>query len=328
MKAVLFYVFALMVLPSLAFAEDMVVQAREVDDPKAVFATVETVDMVAAPARIEGTIASLSVKEGDAVEAGQEIALIGDEKLALQLKSLDAQILALRAQSGKAGADLKRAKELIDSSSISKSEMDRVIATATSSANELKARQAQRAVIEQQMEDGRIRAPSVGRVLQVPVTVGTVVMPGQAVAMIAAESYLLRLRVPERHARLIKIGDKVRIDGSEMGQDSVTEGEISLIYPGIENGQVTADVTVDGLDGFYVGKRLRVWVPTTKRSAILVPDKFVTTRSGIDYVHLKSSDGQVYEVPVQRGQSSEGQQGGGDIEIISGVRDGDVLMAP
>ncbi|HNQ92461.1 MAG TPA: efflux RND transporter periplasmic adaptor subunit [Alphaproteobacteria bacterium] len=326
MKVVLFSVLALVAAPSLVWAEDLTVKFREVDDPKAVYATVETVDTVAAPARIEGTIATLSVKEGDAVEAGQEIALIGDEKLALQLKSLEAQILAQKAQSSRAYADLKRAKELISSSSISKSEMDRVQATATSAANGLKALEAQRGVIEQQMADGIVRAPSIGRVLQVPVTVGTVVMPGQAVAMVAVESYLLRLRVPERHASLLKIGGKVRVDGSEMGAESVTDAEISLIYPGIENGMVTVDATAPGIGTFYVGKRLRVWVPTTKRSAILVPEKFVTTRSGIDYVHLKSADG-VYEVPVQRGQTDAAGQTG-EIEILSGVRDGDVLMAP
>jgi hypothetical protein len=47
-------------------------------------------------------------------------------------------------------------------------------------------------------------------VLRVPVTIGTVVMPGESIATIAANAYLLRIEVPERHARFIRIGDPVK----------------------------------------------------------------------------------------------------------------------
>ena len=72
-------------------AETLTVTPRQVADEKAVFATVESISVVPARGRIGGTIAQLSVREGDPVKRGQPIALIGDEKLALQLKSLDAR---------------------------------------------------------------------------------------------------------------------------------------------------------------------------------------------------------------------------------------------
>ena len=49
------------------------------------------------------------------------------------------------------------------------------------------------------------------------VAVGSVVLPGDPVATIAQQDFKLRLRVPERHARFLKAGDKVRIDGAEFG---------------------------------------------------------------------------------------------------------------
>ena len=70
------------------------------------FATVESRRVVPARARIGGTIAALAVKEGDHVEHGQVIATVGDEKLALQMKSLDAQIAGLEAQLAQAQTDL------------------------------------------------------------------------------------------------------------------------------------------------------------------------------------------------------------------------------
>ncbi|HET8997156.1 MAG TPA: biotin/lipoyl-binding protein, partial [Acetobacteraceae bacterium] len=66
-------------------------------DEKAVFATVESPNVVPARARIGGTVASLSVRQGDAVKQGQVIAVVGDEKLILQINSLDAQIAGLQS---------------------------------------------------------------------------------------------------------------------------------------------------------------------------------------------------------------------------------------
>jgi len=81
-----------------ARAESLTVAAQTVADEKAVFATVESVSVVPARGRIGGTVVQLDVREGDHVTRGQAIATIGDEKLVLQLRSLDAQIQALQAQ--------------------------------------------------------------------------------------------------------------------------------------------------------------------------------------------------------------------------------------
>ena len=92
--------------------ETFTVAPKTVADEKAVFATVESANVVPARARIGGTVVELAVKEGDAVKQGQVVATIGDEKLALQMKSLDAQIAGLEAQLAQAQTDLTRAEDL------------------------------------------------------------------------------------------------------------------------------------------------------------------------------------------------------------------------
>ena len=82
----------------LAAAETFTVASRSVADEKAVFATVESISVVPARGRIGGIVVQLNVREGDPVTSGQAIAAIGDEKLALQMKALDAQIDALEEQ--------------------------------------------------------------------------------------------------------------------------------------------------------------------------------------------------------------------------------------
>ena len=62
-----------------------VCRAQRVDaGPKGDHRTVEPVHELAARARIGGTVASLSVTEGDQVEAGSTLAVVADPKLVLQ----------------------------------------------------------------------------------------------------------------------------------------------------------------------------------------------------------------------------------------------------
>ena len=81
-----------------ADAGEFVVQPVTVPDLKAVFGQVQSRDTVPARARIGGTLLSRAVEEGSAVKAGDVIAVVGDEKLALQLQATDARIKALQAQ--------------------------------------------------------------------------------------------------------------------------------------------------------------------------------------------------------------------------------------
>lgn len=311
----------LMTASPAAFAAELAVHPQTVLDPKPVFATVESVDTTAARARIGGTIVTLSVDEGDTVTRGQVIATVGDDKLALQLNALDAQIAALTAQQAKAHEDYRRAQELFRNGTVARARLDEAKAAADVADNQLKARQADRSVINQQMTEGQVLAPAPGRVLQVPVTKGAVIMPGETVAMIAADSYILRLQLPERHAQFLKVGDPIQLTDSA----TPVPGQIRQVYPEIQNGRVMADADVPDLSGYFVGQRVRVLISTDQRSTFVIPSAYITTRSGIDYVSLKKPDGAL-DVPVQRGQLHPLPNMADGIEILSGLQDGDILL--
>jgi len=312
-----------------AFAQDtFVVRPEKVADEKAVFATVESVRTVPARTRIGGTLVELTVREGDAVKEGQVLANVSDEKLALQISSLDAQIQALEAQLAQAKIDLDRAKELVVRGTIPKTRLDETQTAFNVATNNLKARKAQRSVLQEQVAQGQVLAPTAGRVLTVPVTVGTVVLAGEPVATIAVQNFVLRLRVPERHARFLKAGDTVRIDGEELGQDGAKFGTIRLVYPQIEDGRVVADADVKGLGDYFVGERIRVWVSAGDRESIIVPGSFIITRFGVDYARVRKNDKTVIDVPVQRGRELPRPDMPDALEILSGLKPGDVLVRP
>ena len=271
-------------------------------DDKAVFATVESLEVVPARVRTGGTIASLSVKQGDRVEADQVVATVGDPKLILQQSSLDAQIEALKAQLAQAQSDLARAESLFKSGATTKANLDQLTTAANVAANNLKARTDERAVVAQQLAEGNVLAPTAGRVLTVPVTVGSVVLNGEAVATIAEQDFVLRLRVPERHARFLKAGDPIRLDGEDLAQGAASFGTITLVYPLIQDGRVVADARVSGLGDYFVGERVRVWISGGERQTFIVPAGYIVTRFGLDYARVRKPDGTIIDVPVQRGQ--------------------------
>lgn len=318
---------ALLAAAAPARAADFTVHRRALADEKAVFATVESLNVVPARARIGGTVAELEVKDGDAVTAGQALAVVADQKLLLQQAALDAQIGGLQSQLAQAQTDLTRAETLFRQGAGPRTAMD-AARTAVEVANAgLRARISERQVVTQQMTEGQVLAPTAGRVLTVPVTKGTVVLPGETIATVAEQHYVLRLRVPERHAAFIKAGDPVRLDPEQVEGKVARTGTIALVYPQIEAGRVVADATVEGLGSYFVGERVRVWIAAGTREAIVIPAGYIRTRFGLDYVLLRGPNG-VEEVPVQRGDNRPSAAMPDGIEILSGLHDGDVLAPP
>ena len=85
----------------------------------------------------------------------------------------------LEAQFAQAQTDLTRAEDLFAKGTIPKTNLDQARTAFNVASNVLKARTAERSVIQQQVTEGNVLAPTSGRVLKVPVTAGTVILAGR-----------------------------------------------------------------------------------------------------------------------------------------------------
>ena len=300
----------------------------DVDDLKAVYATVRSKDRIEARVRTAGTVVTLKVDEGAHVEPGQVLALIADPKLALRIKALDAQIVGLESRVATAKLDFDRAEQLRQRGVTPQARVDQLRSAFDIATNEIKSARAERQVAEQQIAEGEVLAPAKGRVLKVPVTEGSVMMAGESVATIAANQYLLRLELPERHARFMQKGDPVRIAARGMSpeQQAVGEGRIIQVYPELQAGRVIADAEVATLGDYFVGERALAWISAGKRRAIVVPIDFVFKRFGLDYVRLAQPSGAAIEIVVQTGRIAPIKSETDGIEVLAGLRPGDVLL--
>ena len=310
-------------------ADEFLVQSTRIEDKKAVFATVESSDAIAARVRISGTVTELSATEGNLVEAGSVIALVKDPKLDLRIDAIEAQIRAGQREIDNIKTELERAVSLFKRGSTTKARLDQIKTQYDVAQSKLEASKAEKAVIVRQLEEGAVLAPQTGRVLDVPITVGSVVMPGEAVATIAKDNYILRLSLPERHARFLQHGDTVELAarGLDCNEDCSRTGTIEKVYPQITDGRVLADASVEGLGDYFVGERIQVRVGAGDRLAYLVPQDLVFTRYGIDFVSLKGEGDTKTEIVVQTGRIYQHNETS-MIEILSGIQSGDMLIKP
>jgi multidrug efflux system membrane fusion protein len=304
---------------SVAQTQNFQVSTVQIEDQKAVLATVEPIHQFVARARIGGTITVLMIKEGDTVKAGDELGLVVDQKIALQMKALDERIQSQEAQRNQAQIDYDRISELIRRGSGTQAQLDQYKTALEVQERGLNALRNDKAVLMQQLNEGKIISPASGRVLTVPAVEGSVVMLGESIATLAEENYILRVQLPERHARFLRKGDTVLINDRSPDDEKIIikkQGKIKIVYPEIQGGRVIADIDVPELGSYFVGERTLVYLNTGSRETIRVPASAVSVKAGLYYVTLASGS----QIVIQ-----PGEQVGDQIEVLTGLHAGDII---
>lgn len=314
-----------------ADAGEFVVKATTISEMKAVFGQVESRIVVPARARIGGSVRELRISQGDEVKEGQAIALVVDDKFALQLNAGDAKVEALNSQFTNARVQLERAQQLRASGAGTQVNLDQAKMQFEVAMNQVAAAKAEKTVIEQSAREGTVFAPATGRVLTVPVTLGSVILPGEDIARIAPGPYYLRLSLPERHAGEIVQGSDVLVGARGLATapgrlPATHRGRIVKVYPEIVDGRVIADVEVEGIGDYFVNERTLVSIPVGKRTVLAVPPQAIRTVHGIDYVRIATPAGEM-DVAVILGEAVE-DDGRKRTEILTGLHDGDRIMLP
>ncbi len=321
------------VLPASARAAEVDAKAVIIPETKAVFGQVQSRTVVPARARIGGTVREIRIREGSEVTEGQVVAVIVDDKIALELAAAQARIDALKSQLENARIELERAQQLLQRGVAAQSRLDQAKTQFDVVVNQMAAAEADKSVIEQRAREGEVLAPATGRVLTVPVTEGSVLLPGEQIARIATGRYYLRLSLPERHAAEIVEGATVAIGQRGLsatatgGMESAREGRIAKVYPEIASGRVIADVEVSEIGDYFVNERTLVWIPVGTRTVIAAPHAAVRTRHGVDYIRIATGQGE-QDVAVILGETILGNDEDPMVEVLTGLREGDRVILP
>lgn len=301
----------------------LVVEEVASPDLKPVGAILTNRDAGAARARIGGTLVSLDVREGDVVKEGEVIASIVDERRDLEASAGASQAAAAEARAVRARSDLKRAEKLFKEGLVPQAKLDDARAVARSAQAQLKAARAGSNALDEILNQGKVLAPADGRVTHAPIPQGAVVMPGDVIAEIATGRRVLRAELPEADAISLKEGDEISVARS--GEAHERTARILQVYPAVQDGEIVVDIDATGFDDGFIGMRVPVLIPVGSTPMIVIPESYVLTRYGVDYVRLLRDNDTVIEAPVQRGRVSPGK-GEAMIEILAGLQSGDIIL--
>lgn len=308
---------------ALPAGERLTVALVETTDMKAVGAEITTRDQAQALARIPGTLVSLSVRAGDMVTKGQRIGSIVDSRLGYETSAAGAQVAAAQAEAARARGELARVQDLDHHNVYAKARLDQSVAMARAADAQVAAARAQQNASASVAGQGAVLAPATGRVLRADIPAGSVVAPGMSIATVTAGPPVLRLDLPELLADAVHVGARITVTKEDL-PDGSRQGQISQVYPAIAGGRVQVDATVPGLTTQLVGRRVGVMIEVGQRRALMVPRRFISTRYGIDYVDVITSDRRISAVAVQTAPTGELDT----LEILGGIAAGDTLFAP
>lgn len=311
------FILSLLATAQPTLAETVTLSPTVLTEWKAVYGRIESRDRVPARARIGGTVTELAVSEGDMVTSGQTIATVVDDKLSFRLDANAAQRETVAAQLANAEKELDRGEALLKQGVTTVQRLDVLRTQVEVLRGQISSIDAEAEVIRQSQTEGKVLAPASGRILDVPVPQGAVVMPGEALATLSVGGTFLRLAIPERHAAMLVEGRTISIETA----DGPREGRLAKVYPLVENGRLIADVEVEGLSDRLVDARILVRLPLAERTALLVPQSALFSRSGLDFVQVETATGTKSRVVVPGGRAD-----GGLVEILSGLQSGDLVV--
>ena len=162
--------------------------------------------------RVGGKLLQRPAEVGQRVKAGQLLAQLDANDLALASQAAQAQVSAAQTQRNLAAADLKRFTDLKAQGFVSGAEIERRQATLQAAEASLRQAQAQGAVQGNQAAYTRLLADAAGVVLSVDAEVGQVVAAGTPVVRVARDGARdVVFAVPEDRLAQLRVGQSAQV---------------------------------------------------------------------------------------------------------------------
>ncbi len=194
-------------------------------------ATVEAEEETEVVAKVGGVVEKIMVEEGDYVNAGDIIAKLDDEKIAVQFAQAKANLNKLESNYQRS-EDLHK-KKLISTEGFQQAKYEY---------------EHQKATYELAVLDLRytsIRTPISGVVTERLIKVGNMILPNQAVYRVSGLDPLIAvLHMPERQLAKLRVGQKATLAVDAIDKSEFT-GRIKRISPVIDPATGTIKVTLE-----------------------------------------------------------------------------------
>ena len=295
--------------------------------------SLKAVDSALVKARVAAELKSLTVREGDRVQAGQLLGQLDATEMQLRLRQAEDQARAAQAQLDIAQRTLDNNKSLVGQGFISRNALDTSISSAAGAQATLQAARAAADLARKAVRDSEIRAPISGLVSQ------RLVQPGERVSVDARLLEIVDLSRLELEAAVapedvlnLRVGQaaQVQIDGLA----ATVPARVARINPSAQSGtrSVTAylrlepDAATAGAlrQGLFARGSIRL----QQRQALVAPVSALRLDQALPYV-LVVEGGAAQARTVKTGGRGEVLIDGRNesaVELTEGVAEGALVL--
>lgn len=291
----------------LAAGDVFTVQSIELSQGVPISGSLKAANSAVVKARVAGELQGLTVREGDAVKAGQIIARVDSSEYAARVRQAQETADAAKAQIDIAQRSFDNNKALVDQGFISRTALDTSLASLQSAQANHKAALAGLDVAKKSVQDTVLAAPISGIVSQ------RLAQPGERVGIDARVVEIVDLSRLELEAPLaaadsvqVRVGQPARLKME--GRSEEIAATVTRINPSAtaSSRSVLVYLSVASLPGLRQGLFAQGTLDTVKETALAVPLSAVRTDKPQPYVQL-IENGRIVHKTVEMGGRGEAQ---------------------
>ncbi|MFN3713481.1 MAG: efflux RND transporter periplasmic adaptor subunit [Alcanivoracaceae bacterium] len=258
---------------------------------------------------VDGRVARLALREGARVKAGDLLVALDDRTVRADLARADANLADARAA-------WQRASRLQDTRAVSEAEVDRLRAA-------LQGAEADREAAASRLAYHQIRAPFAGVIGLRHVDTGSYVRAGDLITTLDDQDQLeVQFTVPERHLAALAVGQRV-IARSDAWPDREFAGEVTQLDSRVDpvNRAITVKALLDNREQWLrPGQFLQVSLKVGEQQAWMIPEQAILTQGAVSFAFV-AVDGK-----AERRELALGSREQGWVEIRQGINEGDAVI--
>lgn len=286
--------------------------------------TLQAVQQSTLSAQASGRIAQLLVKAGDAVRAGQVLAVVDDRMTQAGVVQAQAGVAQAQAQQQQAQTQLQRTRELQRQGFLSQAALDQ--AETQFQAAQAGTAQARAGAVQSGLAQGhtRLTAPYDGFVLATHAETGDLAAPGVPVLTVYAPQVLRAVvHVPASRAALAAQAPRVEVqlpDGQWVAPASRTR--LPAADPVSQTVEWRLNLAAAHAAQLLPGQQVRVRFVAGQEERLVLPAPAVLRRGELTAVYLAAPSGSASPF-VLRAVRLGASHGAAGVEVLSGVKAGD-----
>ena len=309
----------------LAASDVLVARSRDLAQGLPISGALRAANSAVVKARVAGELQGLTVREGDTVKAGQQLARVDSAEYVARVNQAQRQADAAKSQIDIAQRSYDNNKALVDQGFISKTALDTSWATLESAQANHKAALAGVDVTRKALDDTVLRAPISGVVSQ------RLTQPGERVGIDAKVLEIVDLSRLELEATLsasdsllVRVGQSASLQVE--GSATPVAARVVRINPSAQAGSrsVLAYLALDNSAGLRQGLFAQGTLGTARATGLAVAESAVRSDKPVPYVQVIEG-GKVAHKPVTLG--ARGESDGLPMVALTGVADGAQVLA-